>query len=109
VVNWDSGQLKSSEVLAILEAFSDAADGDLAGMDVVGDWSPVQLHGLTQSFLHWTEHPALDVNANEAARRNEAFNLRLLDSLSCVPQIVKALVSDTSRERRDHDASAKRP
>lgn len=88
VVNWDSGHLRSSEALAIIEAFSNAADGDLVGMDVVGDWSPVQLRGFTRWFLNWAEHPVLDINANEAARRNEALNLRLLDCVSCVLQMV---------------------
>jgi arginase family enzyme len=85
VVNWDSGPMAGTEVLAILEGFSNAAGGDLAGMDVVGDWSPVHLRGLLRRFLHWTEHPQLAVNANEATRRNEALNLRLLESVSPVP------------------------
>jgi hypothetical protein len=86
VVNWDSGHMIGTEVLAILKAFSNAAGGDLAGMDVVGDWSPVHLRGLMRRFLHWTEHPELAVSANEATRRNEAMNLRLLESVLPVPQ-----------------------
>src|SRR5262249_49302902 len=85
VVNWDSGQLTATEVLAILSAFSNAAGGDLAGMDVVGDWSPVYLRGLSRWFLHWIEHPQLVIDTNEAARRNEALNLRLLDCVSPLP------------------------
>jgi hypothetical protein len=85
VVNWDSGPMTVTEVLAILSVFSNAAGGDLAGMDIVGDWSHVHLRGLTKWFLHWTEHPSLAVNANDAARRNEALNLRLLDCVSPVP------------------------
>ncbi len=85
VVNWDSGYMTVAEVLAILEAFSNAAGGDLAGMDIVGDWSPVHLRGLMRRFLHWTEHPVLAVNASEAAQRNEALNLRLLECVSPVP------------------------
>jgi arginase family enzyme len=82
VVNWDSGHLTAVEVMAILSAFISAADGELAGMDVVGDWSPVQLRGWTRRFLHWTEHPALAIDAREATRRNEALNLRLLECVS---------------------------
>jgi arginase family enzyme len=85
MVNWDSGQLTASEALAIIEAFANTADGELAGMDVVGDWSPVHARGLTRWFLHWTEHPALNINAHEAARRNEALNLRLLECIAPVP------------------------
>jgi hypothetical protein len=85
VVNWDSGHMTAAEVLAILEVFWNAAGGDLAGMDIVGDWSPVHLRGLMRRFLHWTEHPELAVSANEAAQRNEALNLRLLECVSPVP------------------------
>ena len=85
VVNWDSGQLTMPEVLAILQTFTHAAGGKWMGMDVVGDWSPIHLHGLPRRILHWTEHPALRVDPDEAARRNEALNLRLFDCLSSVP------------------------
>ncbi|HEY7424835.1 MAG TPA: hypothetical protein VH682_11445 [Gemmataceae bacterium] len=80
-VNWDSGHLTTPEVLEVLEAFVTAAEGELAGMDVVGDWSPIRLRGFFRRLLHWTEHPALTIHAEEATRRNEALNLRLLDKL----------------------------
>jgi hypothetical protein len=91
VVNWDSGYLTAAEVMAILSAFSDAADGELAGMDVVGDWSPVQLRGWMQRLLHWTEHPSLTIDVKEATRRNEAVNLRLLDCMAWVPSLAFAM------------------
>jgi arginase family enzyme len=78
VVNWDSGHLSTPEVLAVLRGFLDAAGGRLAGMDVVGDWSPVQVRGMLRHFLHWTEHPRLEIDPCQATRRNEALNLRLL-------------------------------
>jgi arginase family enzyme len=82
MVNWDSGCLTTAEVLAIVETFMKAANGALVGMDVVGDWSPVRLHGWGQQFLHWTEHPALAIDANEAVQRNQALNLRLLECVA---------------------------
>lgn len=94
VVNWDSGYLTPEEVFAILEAFGSAADGELAGMDVVGDWSPVHPYGLMQHFLHWTEHPPLTVDPNEATRRNQALNLRLLERMA-----------PARSERREYDLS----
>ncbi len=102
VVNWDSGHLTSEEVLAILTAFLDAASGELAGMDVVGDWSPVTLRGWMRRLLHWTEHPALRIDANEATRRNQALNLRLLE---CVAPRLATLrrsfeIYDTSTKHR---------
>lgn len=79
VVNWDSGRLLFPEVRDVLEAFLAATRGDLAGMDVVGDWSAVRLRGLVRHALHYTEHPALAVDPVAATRRNEALNLTLLD------------------------------
>jgi hypothetical protein len=79
VVNWDSGHLTLGEVKATVEVFAKAVKGALIGMDIVGDWSPVRLRGLLRRFLHWTEHPSLNVEPAEAARRNEQTNLAMLD------------------------------
>src|SRR5207245_605996 len=75
VVNWDSGRLRLAEVTAVLAAFAAAARGDVVGVDVTGDWSPVRLGGTLRRALHWTEHPALAVDPAEAARVNERSNL----------------------------------
>jgi arginase family enzyme len=104
VVNWDSGSLTVAEVLTILWAFVDAAEGELAGMDIVGDWSPVHLSGLMQRFLHWTEHPPLAIDVNEATRRNQALNLRLFECLAPVAPRLATL----RRSVAGFDASAKR-
>jgi len=82
VVNWDSGHLVTDEVLDVLGAFVGAAAGNLAGMDVVGDWSPVRVQGMLRRFFHLTEHPPLAVNPHDATRRNEALNLALLDTVA---------------------------
>jgi arginase family enzyme len=82
LVNWDSGHLTVAELTAILSAFINAADGEVAGIDVVGDWSPVQVSGWMRQLLHWTEHPTLVIDAKEATRRNQALNLRLLECVS---------------------------
>jgi arginase family enzyme len=79
VVNWDSGRLTSAEVQEVLRAFLSAAD--LAGMDVVGDWSPVRVAGVLRRALHRTEHPPLAVDLTEATRRNQALNLLLLETV----------------------------
>jgi hypothetical protein len=86
VVNWDSGHLHLSEVSIVLEGFENAARGNLAGMDIVGDWSPVRLQGWFRRLFHWTEHPALAVNPADARQRNEQVNLALLaDRASWLP------------------------
>jgi hypothetical protein len=100
-VNWDSGKLTLAEVGQILDAFLDAADGDLAGADVVGDWSPVRTRGLLRWWLHVTEHPRLMVTPDEAARRNERTNLALLARLQLEPVVLPLPVpSPAGRQKR---------
>jgi hypothetical protein len=81
IVNWDSGHLTLQEVSGVLEAFLRAAGGRMAGMDVVGDWSPVRVQGLLRRTLHWTEHPPLAVDPAGATRLNEAVNLALVEGI----------------------------
>jgi hypothetical protein len=84
VVNWDSGHFGLAEVIAVLGAFVAAARGNVVGVDVVGDWSPVRLGGILRRVLHWTEHPPLTVDPAEATRVNERTNLVLLQSLVAI-------------------------
>jgi hypothetical protein len=81
VVNWDSGRLLADEVLIVITAFLAASAGP-AGMDVVGDWSPVRVEGWLRKFLHWTEHPRLVVDPRRAQEVNEGLNLRLVDAVA---------------------------
>jgi hypothetical protein len=83
IVNWDSGHLVAGEVMAILQAFLDASAG-LAGMDVVGDWSAVRVAGLLRRWLHWMEHPHLEIAPHQALAVNEQLNLALLDTLAAL-------------------------
>jgi hypothetical protein len=78
-VNWDSGHLTFADVETVLAQFVEAANGRLAGMDVVGDWSAVQLRGLGRRILHWTEHPSLEVSADTASVCNQRTNLNVAD------------------------------
>ena len=81
VVNWDSGHLTLPELESVVAAFVAAAGGDLAGVDVVGDWSRVRLRGLLRRLLHWTEHPRLSVVPLMATWRNQQTNLAVLGGL----------------------------
>jgi hypothetical protein len=78
VVNWDSGHLTVAEAQAVTAAFTTAANGRLAGVDLVGDWSPVRVDGWFRRVLHWTEHNTQTVDAARAAECNEETNLRLI-------------------------------
>jgi hypothetical protein len=81
-VNWDSGHLTLPEVEGILKAFVKAAGGNLLAMDILGDWSPVQTRGLLRRLLHWTEHPKLATDPEQANRLNQWTNLVLLKTMS---------------------------
>ncbi len=78
VVNWDSGFLTLAEVGDALEVFIRESAGNFAGMDIVGDWSPVKLRGFLRHVTHFTEHPALKIDPEEAGKRNQQTNLGLL-------------------------------
>jgi hypothetical protein len=82
LVNWDSGHLRLAEVETILALVLEMAGGNLAGMDIVGDWSPVRVRGLFRRALHLTEHPRLTVDPETAAEENERTNLALLRAVS---------------------------
>jgi len=97
VVNWDSGLLHLEEVETILRVVRDLVGGSLLGMDIVGDWSPVQVQGWFRNWWHLTEHPLLNVDPVVACRRNEAVNLSLL---SCIdPLLTSESVPHLSRLR----------
>lgn len=81
VVNWDSGHLRLTDVLAILQTFIAQGGGRLAGMDIVGDWSPVRIKGLMRRLFHWTMHSSIKVHPSEALKRNQDANLAILATL----------------------------
>jgi hypothetical protein len=96
IVNWDSGLLTTPEVEAVLQAFHEAAGGNLAGMDVVGDWSPVHVQGLFRRALHWTEHQSLIIDPAEAAAKNESLNLHLGQFMAALGKSARSqLLSDS--------------
>jgi hypothetical protein len=91
LVNWDSGHLELAEVRTILRALLQIARGQLAGMDIVGDWSRVHVRGWLRQFLHLTEHPTLSFDSFEATRRNALTNLTLIDDVSSYVERVEAV------------------
>jgi hypothetical protein len=80
-VNWDSGHLSLDETRIVLETFLRAAEGNLAGMDIVGDWSAVRVNGVFQRVLSTIEHPDLTVDPFGATKVNEETNLALLETI----------------------------
>lgn len=80
-VNWDSGCLRLGEARLILGAFLSAARGRLAGMDLLGDWSPIRLRGTGRHLLNWLDHPSPEHDLSAATQVNERANLALLDTV----------------------------
>ena len=81
-VNWDSGLLRLEQVLSILETFLAASDGQLAGADVLGDWSPVRLGHWLGRLCTRLDHPSPELDPADAADRNRRANAALLQALS---------------------------
>ncbi len=79
-VNWDSGHLTKNELTQLLEVIT-SFSGQLLGMDVVGDWSPVRTNGLLRRVLHWIEHPRQRLDTFGAQQLNEQLNLKLIELL----------------------------
>jgi hypothetical protein len=79
-VNWDSGHLSLAEVCDLVRSFT-AAAGALAGIDILGDWSPVVVQGALRRLMHRTMHEPRLVDLRAAARCNQRANLALLSSI----------------------------
>ena len=79
-VNWDSGLLRLPQAATILEAFMKAA-GLLAGADLLGDWSPIELAHRLNRFCDRLDHPSPPHEPAEAATTNCKTNSVLLQVL----------------------------
>jgi hypothetical protein len=79
-VNWDSGHLSLAEVCDVVRSFTTAA-GPIAGVDILGDWSPVVAQGAFRQLMHRTMHEHGLIDPRAAARCNQRANLALFSSL----------------------------
>src|SRR5208283_3526905 len=77
-VNWDSGLLRLPDAVTILDSFLSAAEGRLAGADVLGDWSPIELGHWLNRLCDRLDHPSPVHDLDEAAQRNRAANTVIL-------------------------------
>ncbi|MFM7150341.1 MAG: hypothetical protein ACKO23_10905, partial [Gemmataceae bacterium] len=73
-VNWDSGDIYPEEVLQILDEFRICVP-QILGMDVVGDWSPVDVKGVFRKVLHLLEHANDKDSCQNASDINQEINL----------------------------------
>jgi hypothetical protein len=80
-VNWDSGSIRLPEAVTVVKWFVRAAGGRMAGADLLGDWSPIELgHGLNR-LCDRIDHPSPRYQPEEAAQRNRRANEALLRAL----------------------------
>jgi hypothetical protein len=79
--NWDSGRLSLDDLLALIGQFVAAARGNVAGIDLLGDWSPVRTDSWLGRLCHWTQHRAQTIDPELAAARNEAANTAIIETL----------------------------
>lgn len=85
--NWDAGRLTTSEVTTIIATFVQFAQGRLAGADIVGDWSVVQTSGWIPKLLARLHGHRPDADPADAARRNQAVNMQLLETLHSLARL----------------------
>ncbi len=80
-VNWDSGLLRLPEALTIVETFLAAADGRLAGADVLGDWSPIERGHWLNRLCDRLDHPSPEHDPADATARNRRANTAIIQVL----------------------------
>jgi hypothetical protein len=89
-VNWDSGLLTLPDALAVLETFLAAARGNLAGADILGDWSPILLGHWLNRLCDRLDHPSPAHDPGEAAERNRRANAAFLKILRSGPRTLNS-------------------
>ncbi len=80
-VNWDSGLLRLPQAVTIVETFLAASRGRLAGADVLGDWSPIELGHWLNRLCDRLDHPSPKHDPDEAATRNQRANTAIVQAL----------------------------
>ena len=80
-VNWDSGFLRLSDALSVVDAFLAASHHRLAGADLLGDWSPIRLSTPLNRFFDLVDHPSPAHDPAEASGRNRIANEAILGVL----------------------------
>jgi hypothetical protein len=85
-VNWDSGLLRLEEAATVVETFLAAASGRMAGADLLGDWSPIQVGHWLNRFCDWLDHPSPQHEPLAAAERNQRANGALLQVIGAIAE-----------------------
>jgi hypothetical protein len=79
--NWDCGHLSLKDLQTVIHTFIRAAYGNVAGVDLLGDWSPIKTAGILRRILRRIEHHRPSVDAAEATHRNERANMEIVETV----------------------------
>lgn len=83
LTNWEEGKLTLVELLSMLKLIRDNLD--IVGLDVTGDYSPVEVRGLLKNLISGWDHPrktaAQKHSPEEILRLNESTNLKIMETL----------------------------
>jgi arginase family enzyme len=81
LTNWEEGRLTLDELLAMLKLVREKTD--IAGMDIVGDYSLPRVRGAIKKVVSYFDHPrrvrAQELPLSQVNSLNEATNLRILE------------------------------
>ncbi|MDD4954813.1 MAG: arginase family protein [Candidatus Omnitrophica bacterium] len=80
LTNWEEGGVSLEWLLAALTIIKQ--EKNIIGMDITGEYSPIELKNPLKIFLSSLDHPkqpAKDVSAGKISAVNEATNLKILD------------------------------
>lgn len=81
LTNWDQGALPLEELLDIIKIIKE--NFEIVGIDITGDYSPVNIKGIFKNIASWLDHPK-DIAAEKLPgplvnETNEKTNLKILD------------------------------
>ncbi|MCX5710873.1 MAG: arginase family protein [Candidatus Omnitrophica bacterium] len=83
LTNWEEGPMSLSELLSMIRVIKDNLN--LAGMDITGDYSPINISGRFKALLSRLDHPkevsAQNLDPASIAQINESTNLSILESI----------------------------
>ena len=83
LTNWEEGKFSLEELLSMLKAINE--NKDIAGLDIVGDYSKVAIKSMVKRASSYLDHPrnikALALDESLITSVNEHTNLKILEAL----------------------------
>ncbi len=87
VTNWDQGKMRLDDIIGLIRELG--SRHEIIGADVIGDYSPIEYAGgvwprIKKRGESFIDQPRVRLDPAAIAARNEAANLRLLETFSAV-------------------------